>query len=168
MNNHDLKENPPGAVKSQEDLSAASPANSDPNDAPVGSDWGLSVEQTLQLGDQFVGFAAGVVDLARVEILLAARTLPNLMMLWLLMMPIMLLTWVAFSVLMAWAVFETSQQIGLGLLVFFLQQALLLLVCRWFFVRHRMRMTLPYTRAHIDNFIRGIRHGSNSRGKPEE
>lgn len=168
MNNHDLKENPPGVVEPQEDLSAASPTNSDPNNASAGSDWTLSVEQTLQLGDQFVGFAAGIMDLARVEILLAVRTLPNLMMLWLLMMPIMLLTWGAFSVLMAWAIIETSQQIGLGLLVFFLQQALLLLVCRWFFVRYRTRMTLPYTRAHIDNFIRGMHHGSNSRGKPEE
>jgi hypothetical protein len=89
-------------------------------------------------------------------------------MLWLLMMPVMLLTWGAFSVLMAWAVFEASQQIGLGMLVFFLQQVLLLLVCRWLFIKYRTRMTLPCTRAHIDNFIRGMHHESNSRGKAQE
>jgi uncharacterized membrane protein YqjE len=165
MNDHDLDEKSPGAIKSQE---TPFPTNSSRNSASLDASWAVSVEQTLQLGDQFVGFAAGVIDLARVEILLAIRTLPNLMMLWLLMMPVMLLTWIAFSVLMAWAVFEASEQIGLGMVVFFLQQVLLLLVCRWLFVKYRTRMTLPCTRAQIDNFIRGMHHEFHNRGETEK
>lgn len=126
------------------------------------------VEQTLQLGEQFVGFIGGVVDLARVEALLAIRTLPKLIMLWLLIMPIMLLTWCAFSALMAWSVFAASGQVGLGMLMFFLQQVLLLLICRWLFVKYRTRMTLPYTRVQIDNFVRSIQDGFNNKGEAKE
>ncbi len=140
------------------------------NDTSSGNttSWAADVNKTLQLGEEFVGFVTGVVDLARIEALLAIRTLPNIMMLWLMMMPIMLLTWCAFSVLMAWVVFSASQQIGLGLLTFFLQQVVLLLVCRLLYVKYRMRMTLPYTRAQIDNFVRSIQHGFSGRGETKE
>jgi uncharacterized membrane protein YqjE len=172
MNTHDQKESAPEAVKSQgrfysDNLSGEDVSGHDASSKNSAS-WTTDVEQTLQLGEQFAAFIGGVVDLARVEILLAIRTLPKLMMLWLLIMPIMLLTWCAFSALMAWSVFAASGQVGLGILVFFLQQVLLLLICRWLFVRYRTRMTLPYTRAQIDNFVRSTQDGFNSRSKEKK
>lgn len=168
MNAHDLKSNSPEAVQSQENRSQDNSSKKNNASPDNTTSWEADVKQTLQLGEEFVGFIAGVVDLARVEALLAIRTLPNIMMLWLLMMPIMLLTWCAFSVLMAWIVFEASQQIGLGMLIFFLQQVLLLFVCRLLYVKYRKRMTLPYTRAQIDNFVRSTQHGFSSRGETKE
>lgn len=169
MVNHDQhhthNEKPHGGSKPHEASSSTYPPQAD---ISTDADWVASVEQTLRLGDQFVGFATGVMDLARTEILLAVRTLPNLMMLWLLMMPIMLLTWVAFSVLMAWAMFEASGEIGLGMLVFFFQQVLLLLACRWLYLKYHIRMTLPHTRAHINSFIQGVNYGSDNRGEAEK
>jgi uncharacterized membrane protein YqjE len=172
MNAYDQKEDSSATVKSQgnfygEDLSGdnASGQDASPNDS---ASWIVDVEKTLQLGEQFVGFIGGVVDLARVEALLAIRTLPKLIMLWLLIMPVMLLTWCALSALIAWSVFAASDQVGLGMLTFFLQQVLLLLICRWLFVKYRTRMTLPYTRAQIDNFVRSAQDGFNNKGKAKE
>ncbi|HEX7764958.1 MAG TPA: hypothetical protein VF433_15290, partial [Cellvibrio sp.] len=110
----------------------------------------------------------GVVDLARVEALLTVRTLPKLMMLWLMMMPIILLTWCAFSALMAWSVVAASGQVGLGMLTFFLLQVLLLFVCRWLFVKYRTRMTFPYTRAQIDQFVRSTQNEFDRCSKTKE
>lgn len=168
MTNHDLHKESRGASGPHETFSSQSPPPSSVDGTPNRESLATNIEQTLQLGDQFIRFAAGIVDLARTEIALAVRTIPNLMMLWLLMMPIMLLTWSAFSILMAWLAYAASDNVGLGLFTFFLQQVLLLLVCRWWYLRYSKRMTLPYTRAHIDNFVRGMQHGSDSRSETEK
>jgi uncharacterized membrane protein YqjE len=171
MNIHGQQENPPGTADPQGNFyqDDASQKDIPENEAvPNPPGWMTDIEQTLQLGEQFVGAIGGIADLARVEALLAFRTLPRLLMLWLLIMPIMLLTWCAFSVLMAWSVVATSGVMGWGLLTFFLQQVVLLLACRWLYVKYRTRMTLPYTRAQIDNFVRSTRDGFKGKSQIKE
>lgn len=172
MSTHDHKENSPDVDKTPGDFYSDnfSGESVSENNASqdIGTGWPADVEKTLQLGEQLVGCISGVVGLARVEAMLAIHTLPKLIMLWLLIMPIMLLTWCAFSILLAWSVFAASGQVGLGMLTFFLQQVLLLLVCRWLFIKYRTRMTLPYTRAQIDNFVQSIQDGFNRRDKTKE
>lgn len=146
----------------EQDVSGNKPV---PNNSPS---WMTDIEQTLQLGEQFAVAAGGIVDLARVEALLALRALPKLLMLWLLIMPIILLTWCAFSALMAWGVFEASAEVGLGMLTFFLLQIVLLLTCRLLYVKYRTRMTLPYTRAQIDDFVRSVQDGFRGKSKTQE
>ncbi|MGV8834603.1 hypothetical protein [Cellvibrio sp.] len=172
MNSHNHEKNSPDVKNPQgnflgDKCSGESVAGN--NASPHSSaSWASDVAQTLQLGEELVGFIGGVVDLARVEALLAIRTFPKLIMLWLLMMPVMLLTWCAFSTLMAWSVFAASGQVGLGMLTFFLLQVLLLLVCRLLFVKYRTRMTLPCTRLQIDCFVRSMQDGINGRDKAKE
>lgn len=177
MSSHDQKENFSGAAKPQRSFYGdnmsepiAAKTKISESDAPQdrSKGWSADIESTLQLGEQFLGVVGGVVDLARAETLLAIRTLPKLMMLWLLIMPVILLTWCAFSALTAWAVFAVTEQVGFGMLAFFLLQVLLLIVCRLLFVKYRTRMTLPYTRAQIDNFVRSTKHGLDSRDKTQE
>jgi uncharacterized membrane protein YqjE len=172
MNAHDQKESSPEPAKAQgnfygEELSGEDESQHEalPNNPP---NWAADIEQTLKLGEQFVGIVGGIIDLARVEALLAIRTLPKMIMLWLLIIPIMLLTWCAFSALLAWSVFAASEQVGLGILTFFLQQVLLLLICRWLFIKYRTRMAMPYTRAQIDNFVRSTQHGFNQRDETKK
>ncbi|EIK45299.1 hypothetical protein O59_001977 [Cellvibrio sp. BR] len=150
----------PEATQPQERVSPSS-------DQPA-ANWEADVAQTVQLGEQLIGFAGGVIDLARTEALLAVHTLPKVMMLWLIMMPIILLTWCSFSALVAWSVVALSEQLGLGMLTFFLLQVLLLFVCRWLFVKYRARMTFPYTRAHIDNFVRSTKNEFSRRSETKE
>lgn len=132
------------------------------------SNWQRDVNQTIQLGQQFVGLIGGIIDLARVEMELAIRTFPKVLMLWLLMMPIILLTWCAFSALIAWAVYAVSEELGAGMLVFFILQILLLFSCRWMYAKYRKSMTLPYTRAHIDNLVRRAQHEFNGGSKAKK
>jgi uncharacterized membrane protein YqjE len=135
---------------------------------PEPHDWQRDVEQTIQLGQHFVGVIGGIVDLARVETELAIRTFPKVLMLWLLMMPIMLLAWCAFSALIAWSVYAVSGEVGAGMLAFFVLQVLLLLTCRWLYVKYRKYMTLPYTRAQIDSLVRRAQHEFNGESKTKE
>lgn len=158
MNAHEHSERSPEATRPQES----------PSRDGAAAGWEADIAQTLKLGEQMMGFAGGVVDLARTEALLAVNTLPKLMMLWLLMMPIILLTWCAFSVLVAWSIVALSEQLGLGLLAFFLLQILLLFVCRWLFVKYRTRMTLPHTREQINNFMRSAKNEFERRSKVQE
>lgn len=173
MSLHDQTENSPEATKPRRRPPDGDLPNEDDvvavdADSPHRTSWVGDIEQTLQLGEQFVGVVGGIVDLARVEALLAVRTLPKILMLWLLMIPVLLLTWCAFSALMAWSVYAASEQVGLGMLTFFLQQVLLLLICRWLFVKYCTRMSMPYTRTQIDNLLRSTQHGFNHRDKTKE
>jgi len=152
MKTHDLASNSPEAAAPQEDDQQS----------------GMDFEKTLLLGEQITCVMGSIVDLARAELLLALQTLPKLMMLWLMMMPIALLSWCSLSVLFAWFVYAASAQIGLGVLVFSLLQVLLLLICRWLFVRYRTRMTLPYTRAQVDDFVRSVKNELSSQSRTKE
>jgi uncharacterized membrane protein YqjE len=163
MNPHNPGASSPAAVDIQDDALNASPTADDKRTG-IAAD----IEQTLQLGEQFLSFFTGAVDLARVEMMLALRTVPKVLMLWLLMMPVILLTWCSFSALTAWAVYEASEEIGLGIFMFFMQQLLLLLTCRWLFLKYRVRMTLPYTRAQLDTFMRSMNHGFGRPGEAKE
>lgn len=125
--------------------------------ASSGAPPGISdLDRTRLFGEQFVGFIRDVTDMARMEALLAVKSMPKLVMLWFLMMPVILLTWCSFSVMVAWAVYSFFNSPGFGVVTFFVMQLLLLIVCRWRYAIYRKRMTLPYTRHHLGNFIRGF------------
>lgn len=152
---------PPEAESLQEALASAT------RSVPSTS-WEADVAQTLKLGEQLMDFAGGVMDLAHAEALLAVSSLPKLLMLWLIMMPIILLTWCSFSVLIAWGAVALSGELGAGVLTFFLLQVLLLLTCRLLFVKYRRRMTFPHTRAQIDSFIQGAKNELKCRSETKE
>lgn len=172
MSAHDQHENPLGNKNPQGSFYEKKMATEDAieNSEPKGRDsnWQHDLDQTIQLGQQFVSVIGGIIDLARVEAELAIRTFPKVLMLWLLMMPIILLTWCAFSALIAWAVYAASGEVGAGMLVFFVLQALLLLTCRWLYTRYRKTMTLPYTREHIDRLVRRAQHEFNGGSKAKK
>lgn len=166
MSLHTPTEIPPVAEKLQEDLFESNPAAN--NAAGKSPSWSDDMQQTLKLGDQFVTFFGGIIDLARMEALLAIRTFPKVLMLWLLMMPVILLTWVSFSVLAGWGIYALTGEFGWGIFTVFFQQLLLLLVCRWLFIKYRTRMTLPNTRVQVDNFVRSVQHGFSHQSETKE
>ena len=134
-------------------------------DQPQSAD---NVKDMLTLGEQVIGVVNDLADLVRMETMLAIRSIPRLLMLWFLMMPVLLLTWCSFSVLVSWMLYAVTQQPAFGFFAFFLQQLLLLFVCRWFYTKYQMRMTLPYTRKHIDKFMRGFNNGSPGSGETKK
>lgn len=139
--------------------------DSSSTDPPRNAD---NLNDTLALGEKIVGLVNDIADLVRMETMLAIRSIPRLLMLWFLMMPILLLTWCSFSVWIAWMLYAATEQPGVGFFAFFLQQLLLLFVCRWLYAKYQLRMTLPYTRAHIDKFLRGFNDGSPGSGETKK
>lgn len=123
------------------------------------------LENSLQLGEHMLACLTGLIDLARTELQLAIQSIPKLMMMWLLMMPILLLTWCSFSILVAWLIYDMSGHVGFGLFIFFLLQLLLLLVCHLFYKKYCARMALPTTREHINTFMRTLNYGSSNAGE---
>ena len=171
MSNHDQNENSPEAIKPRESSrmdTAESIALKNTNSVGESSRWESDVEKTVQLGEQFVGVLGGVVDLARMETLLAVRTVPKFIVLWLLIVPIVFLAWCAFSTLMSWAIFSVSEQIGLALLTFLLLQIVLLLICWWTFERFKKHMSFQYTRSHIASIMQGVKDEFNAVDKTKE
>lgn len=118
------------------------------------------MEKTLRLGKEVMGFIVDLTDMARMEATLAVKSLPRLLMLWFIMMPIILLAWCSFSVVVAWGVYSITSQTGAGLLTFFFQQLLLLFICRGLYVKCKKRMTMPYTREHLTKMMKGFAHES--------
>src|SRR5690606_18859960 len=64
------------------------------------------LQQTLALGDQALGYLTNLADLFRLEAILALKSAPRAFIVWLLLLPATLLTWVAFSIMVSWAVYE--------------------------------------------------------------
>lgn len=139
--------------------------DSSSTDPPQNTD---DFKDMLALGEKVVGLVNDIADLVRMETMLAIRSIPRLLMLWFLMMPIILLTWCSFSVWIAWMLYAATQQPGVGFFAFFLQQLLLLFGCRWLYAKYQLRMTLPYTREHIDKFLRGFNDGSPGSGETKK
>lgn len=149
---HESSENPGNNADPSD---TGSPSGDEAREERVsGKGWLKELEQTFQLGDQFISVIIGILGLARAEAELAVRTIPKLILVWVLMVPAILLTWCSFSVLAAWAITAASDEVGMGILMFFMLQLLLLLICRWLVVRYRKRMGLPYTRVQIDQIMR--------------
>lgn len=137
-------------------LEGASASTSPDNDPPIPSE----MEKTIRLGKEVLGFAVDLTDIARMEATLAVKSLPRLLMLWFIMMPIILLAWCSLSVVVAWAVYSMTDELGAGLITFFFQQMLLLFICRGLYVKCKKRMTMPYTREHVSKMMRGFAHES--------
>ena len=89
--------------------------------------------------------------LARAEMMLAATGMPQLIALWLLMVPLILLAWVGFSVLVGWLAWYFSAQVWVGLLAFVLLQ---LLCCYLVFrriARIQEEVLFPATRRQLQD-----------------
>lgn len=130
----------PGGVTSAGDV----PANSN------------ELHKTIELGRQVAGFVVDLADIARMEAMLAAKVMPRVLLLWLAMVPIILLAWCSFAACIGWAVYSLTESLGAGLFVFFLQQMLLLLLCHLLQRKSKAQMAMPYTRNHLNNFLKGF------------
>ncbi|MDO8909238.1 MAG: hypothetical protein Q7W55_12165 [Pseudohongiella sp.] len=117
------------------------------------SDIGASIDWLRSL----VTLSTAVFRLGIAEASLAREDLGRLILVYLLIVPVFLLTWIALGVLAAWIVFELSSSATLGIASFAAIQVgtCLLLVNRIKTYRHSF--TLPETRAQIMAIIEEVR-----------
>jgi uncharacterized membrane protein YqjE len=120
------------------------------------------------IGRQLAGAAGDLLGLARVEAALALRALPKLGAIALLAIPISLLSWISFSVLVAWGAFQFTSNYGIAILAFFLVQVVTLvafvsLVKKWI-----QDMKFTYTKNNIAKFAKEFSRGSQSSSESAE
>lgn len=122
------------------------------------SDLSASIEWLRSLSTM----AGAIIRLAIAEISLAKEDLGRLIISSLLMIPLAVLTWIAFTLLAAWQVYALSASLGLGLLTFAAIQlfAVLLLLNR--IKVYRRSLTLPATRTQILSIIDEIRRDAGN------
>lgn len=131
----------------------------DPGTDKVKTDLSTSIEWLRSLGVM----AAALIRLAIAEISLAKEDAGRLIVSSLLIIPMLVLTWVALSVLAAWIVFTQTASVSLALAAFAAIQLLAAVILLNRIKTYRRSLTLPATRVHILAILEEIRRNP---GKP--
>lgn len=98
--------------------------------------------------------------LAVLELRLALSDSKRLLILGLAMVPLIVLAWIGFAVLLAWLAYEQSQLVSLGLLTFVVVQLLALAILFKACKVYRRSLSLPATRSHLQAFVEGTQRGT--------
>lgn len=104
---------------------------------------------------QSAAIGADLLQLLRLELRLAIADSKRLLVLALLLIPMLILTWIGFTALLAWLVYLLNTSITQGLLAFFLSQALALIgmVLSWNY--YKRSLSLPLTRQQLRHLVGG-------------
>lgn len=87
-----------------------------------------------------------LLQIAKLEIQTAMARFPELVLLYLIRMPAIILMWISFSLLPAWAAYQLTASVFVGLLVLFLLQATLVILIDRTTRRKLKESSLPVTR----------------------
>ena len=131
----------------------------DPGTDKVKTDLSTSIEWLRSLGVM----AAALIRLAIAEISLAKEDAGRLIVSSLLIIPMLVLTWVALSVLAAWIVFTQTASVSLALAAFAAIQLLAVVILLNRIKTYRRSLSLPATRVQILAILDEIRRNP---GKP--
>ena len=130
-----------------------SPDTASPHDNPDKN----SQSDELQLWARWLQQAAAngtdIFQLVQLELRLAISDSPRLLILALLFIPLLMLTWVSFSALLAWLVYLLNTSVTQGLLAFFIIQLLGLVAISMGCKHYKKSLTLPLTRQHIRRLV---------------
>ena len=97
----------------------------------------------------------GLLRLLKAEILLAMAEMPQLLALWLILVPLALLAWVGLSVLAGWAAWHYTAELGWAIATFSLLQLLCCGLVLLRIARSEKRLFVPATRQRLRQ-LRGL------------
>lgn len=103
--------------------------------------------------EQAKTISGDIVQLAQLELRLAISDSKRLIILALLFIPLLMLTWIGFSILLGWQVYLLNMSVTQGLLAFCIIQILGLAVIVISWNHYKKSLTLPLTRQNIRQFI---------------
>jgi len=138
-------------------MSEEAPVNTDTDS--VKSDLGASIEWLQSLGVM----AVALIRLAIAEISLAKEDAGRLLISSLLMIPLLVLLWIALTIMAGWIVFVQTASVSLALAVFAVIQLLALVFLLNRIKTYRRSLTLPATREQMLAILDEIRRNP---GKP--
>jgi len=107
---------------------------------------------------QATTISTDIFQLVQLELRLAISDSKRLLVLALLFVPILILVWISFTVLLAWLVYLVNTSATQGLLALFISQILALLgICLGWW-HYKKSLSLPLTREHIQRLNAGQSH----------
>ena len=115
------------------------------NELQVWADW---LQKSTAIGRD-------ILQLLQLELRLAITDSKRLFILALVFIPILMLTWISFTLLLAWMVYLLNTSIMQGLLTFFISQTLALLGICTSWKYYKKSLSLPLTREHIKHIVGG-------------
>tara|TARA_R110002153_G_scaffold107109_4_gene246886 strand:- start:55158 stop:55580 length:423 start_codon:yes stop_codon:yes gene_type:complete len=104
---------------------------------------------------QAEAIGSDIFELLLLEVRLAVSDSKRLLVLALLFLPMLMLTWIGLSILLAWLVYLLNMSVTQGLLTFFMIQFLGLIAITMGWNHYKKSLTLPLTRQHIRQFVGG-------------
>ena len=102
-----------------------------------------------------VSISAEIFDLFQLEVRLAVTDVKRLILLAKLVVPMLILTWISFSALLSWHIYLLNASVSQGLLFLCLFQFFGLLVISISWKYYQKSLSLPLTRQHIRQLIKG-------------
>lgn len=108
--------------------------------------WGSWLQQSTAIGTD-------ILQLLRLELRLAIADSGRLLIVALLFIPVLMLTWISFTLLLAWLVYLFNASVTQSLLVFFVSQALGLIALALSWKYYKKSFSLPLTRQHIQKIM---------------
>ncbi|MEZ5567057.1 MAG: hypothetical protein R3E54_01670 [Halioglobus sp.] len=123
-----------------------------------------SLHAELHAGlSEYLAVGGELAELATLEIKLAVRSVPTMVMLGLAQLGLLILAWLGFSACLGWLAFALAgQQVFVGLAAFTLLQCLGLYGAYHALNRCVRRLSLPHTRRQVANLVKGdgdLAHG---------
>jgi len=107
---------------------------------------------------QATTISTDIIQLVQLELRLAISDSRRLLVLALLFVPILILAWISFTVLLAWLVYLLNTSATQGLFAFFISQALALLGICLGWGHYKKSLSLPLTREHLQRLTAGQSH----------
>lgn len=104
---------------------------------------------------QAAATSSDILDLFQLEVQLAVSDIKRLILLAKLFVPMLMLTWISFSAVLTWHVYLLNESVSQGLLFSCFLQFLGLLAISMGWKHYQKSLTLPLTRQHICQFIKG-------------
>jgi len=101
-----------------------------------------------------------IFQLVQLELRLAISDSKRLLVLALLFVPILILSWISFTVLLAWLVYQVNSSATYGFLTFFICQISALIGIFWGWSHYKKSLSLPLTRKHLQRLTSGQSHDS--------
>ena len=101
-------------------------------------------------------YIIALADLAKAELVFALQTLPKLVMVSIIILPVAMLVWLTFSALIYWLVLSLTTSVTSGLVVLFLLQTIVLMGCLSLRRVYLNRLKFSNTREQIASFFSEI------------
>lgn len=110
--------------------------------------WSIWLQQSAAIG-------TGILHLLQLELRLAIADSKRLVIVALLFIPMLIMTWISFTVLLSWLVYQLNSSITQGLCAFFISQTLALIALCLGWHCYKKSLSLPLSREHIKQLVRG-------------